>query len=259
MVFRGGFSSGGLRPHALFRDVRCRADEILIALGEARPRYFSLLAKRKVPKRKGTRRLAPRRWRGVPCASRHKTGAAELSLAIPGPCPAGAASGDNWAPAQFVAISDRSDSPRADPFSACGARLHQRDGGAPIQPSRAGLARRKLSGVARPTGCRTPDPPWCSRASQPFPETSACMSDRPQGGSSRAPETARSAGQSERSGDQAVGCRFLCLLSFGQAKERRAGALSTAHSRKTRASAQRIIPAKYVAERASPLRRDLAH
>ena len=39
-----------------------------------------------------------------------------------------------------------------------------------------------------------PLPPWCSRASQPFPETSACMSERPQAASSRAPEIVRSAG-----------------------------------------------------------------
>ncbi len=90
-----------------------------------------------------------------------------------------------------------------------------------------------INGTGVPiVGYEVPLPPWCSRASQLFPETSACMSDRPQGGSSRAPETARSAGKSERSGDQAVGCRFLCLLSFGQAKERRAGALSPAHSKK---------------------------
>jgi len=45
-----------------------------------------------------------------------ETGAAELSRGIPAPHPAGAASGDNRAPARWIAISDRSDSPRFSRF-----------------------------------------------------------------------------------------------------------------------------------------------
>ena len=40
---------------------------------------------------------------------------------------------------------------------------------------------------------------------------------------------ARSTGESERSADQAVGCRFFCLLFFGQTKKRRSSARRRAH------------------------------
>ncbi len=106
------------------------------------------------------------------------------------------------------------------PVLSCDARRRQRDRGALI-------------------GLRSAPSPWCSRASQPFPEASACMSDRPQGGSSRAPETARSTGKSERSADQAVGCPFFWLLFFGQAKKSNAGARRRAHSKNTRAQAHK--------------------
>ena len=47
-------------------DVLFRAQIVLKALSGARPRYFSLLAQRKVPKRNGTRRLAPCYRKGCP-------------------------------------------------------------------------------------------------------------------------------------------------------------------------------------------------
>ena len=73
---RGGaqpFSNalGGARPRSLTRAIPvARPLGQLSAVKAASCGLYLLLAQKKRTKEKGPRRLAPRRWRGVPCASR---------------------------------------------------------------------------------------------------------------------------------------------------------------------------------------------
>ena len=152
------------------------------------PRYFSLLAQRKVPKRNGTRRLALCCRKGFPAL-----------LALSG--------------ARELAIVDRSNMHALVSGNGCDARQRQRD-------------------WVQIVGYGVPRPPWCSRAPQGKTGRSEdCLSDR----RSRVPQRRfwpRSTGQSERSGDQALGCLFFGLPFFRQVKKGNAGALSTALSKK---------------------------
>ncbi len=139
----------------------------------------------------------------------------KLSRAIPGPRPAGAASGDNRARARFIPRCARSDNARLAPPDAAMLGGVNGTGVATSGSAVYSLFHRSQLRSAR-------GPRWCSRASQPFPGESACLSDRAQRGSPRAPETAISAGQSQRSGDQAFGVPFS-LPSFFWASKRKKG------------------------------------
>jgi hypothetical protein len=156
---------------------------VLKALGGARPRYSSLLAQRRVTRRKGPRRLAPCCRKGFP-ALLALPGARKLSRAIHGPRPAGAASGDNRPPGRFIAPCGRSD-------------MHA------LLPETAVM----LGGV---NGIEVHHPPSVGRAAP----AAKCRA-QPDLRSARSPLVQPStAGKSERSGDQAVGCRFFWLLFF---------------------------------------------
>ena len=104
--------------------------------------------------------------------------------------------------------------------NGCDARRRQRDRGAHSQ-------------------LRSAPSPWCSRAPQVKTGRSEdCLSDR----RSRVPQRRfwpRSAGESEQSGDQALGGLFFGLPFFGQAKKGNAGALRRALSKTIRASAHK--------------------
>ncbi len=111
----------------------------------------------------------------------------------------------------------------------CDARRRQRDWGASC----------RLGGYPqdRHDRLRSPrDPRWCSRAPQVQNGQARGLSDRAQRGSSAAPVLCRGAqGSRSEAETKPSGCPFLCLLSFGQAKERRAGALRRAHPKQPRA------------------------
>ncbi len=124
----------------------------------------------------------------LPCAPRQKTGAAELPRCA------------------------RSDSPRADPFSTCGARLHQ--GG-------------KRDFVA---GYWHPGPVDAAEHRSDFRrQARACLSGRrPRVHARRKSREAQ--GTPCDSKGQVVGGPFLWFVSFGQAKEMNVGALHRAQS-----------------------------
>ena len=127
--------------------------------------YFRLLAQNESKQRKG-------HPDSLPCGFPARFGQNRrcgIVSGLPAPHPSGAAGGDNRAPARFIAIFDRSDSPRFSRF--CPAVLGYAEGDR-VPRSRYGSTLSFLSGQFRPpcatSGCR---------ATQQSAETSECRSE----------------------------------------------------------------------------------